>query len=68
MKLNLLRLIARAVVSKELEHRVPKLVGVGKGDGNVDSNFPLVSKVQCAKIHQDRNVGQHRILQLEQFF
>ena len=25
--------------------------GVGKGDGHVDSDFPLVSKVKCAKFH-----------------
>ena len=56
-----------------LEH--PQIVGMVKGDTNADHDCPLVSKVKCAKFikicakfHQDRNVGQHRLLQLVQYF
>ena len=41
---------------------------MGKGDSHADHDFSLVSKVKCAKFNQDRNVEQHRILQLVQFF
>ena len=35
--------------------------------GCSDYDFSPISKVKCAKFHQDRNVGQHRILQVVQF-
>ena len=40
---------------------------MGKEDGHADKDFSIVSKTKCAKCHQDRNVGPHRILQLVQF-
>ena len=50
-----------------LKHRVPQVVGMGKGVSHADHDFSLLSKVKCAKFHQDRNVGQHRVFQLVQF-
>ena len=59
---------ARVVVSNDI--RTPGTTGSrdGKGDSHADHDLFLVLKVKCAKFHQDRNVGQHRILQLTHFF
>ena len=41
---------------------------MGKRDGgHAGNDFFLVSKVKCAKFHQNQNVGQHQILQLVHF-
>ena len=62
-----MRQIARVVVSNDIRTPVAQVIGMGKGDGHADNDFFLVLKVKCGKYHQDRNVGQHRILQLAQF-
>ena len=55
-----LRQIALVVVSNDI--RTPGTPG--SRDGHGDNDFSLVLNVKRAKFHQNRNVGQHRILQL----
>ena len=68
IKLQCLRQIVRVVVSNDIRTPVTPSSKDGKWDGHADNDFSLVSKVKCAKFHQDRNVGQHQILQLVHFF
>ena len=60
-----MRQIARVVVSNDIRTPVDQVVGMGKGDGHADNDFSVILMAKCVKYHQDRNVGQHRILQLE---
>ena len=60
--------IARVVVSNDIKTPgTSQLIELGKEDGHADNDFSCVSKAKWAKYHQDRNVGQHRILQIVQF-
>ena len=63
-----MRQIVCVVFSNDIRTPGTPSIGMGKGDGHADYDFSLVSKVKCAKFHQDQNVGHHRILQLVQFF
>ena len=68
MKLQRLRQIARVVVSNDNRKLGTPDSRDGKGDSHADHDFSLVLKIKCAEFHQDRNVGQHRVLQLVHFF
>ena len=67
IKLKRLRQIVCVVVSTTLEHWVSQVVGMGKGDVHANKDFSLIWKVNFGKFQQDRNVGQHQILQLVHF-
>ena len=67
IKLSRLRLVAGVVVSNDIRTLGTPVSRDVKGDGHANNDFPLVSKVRCGKFHQDRNVGQQQVLQLENF-